>query len=1136
MNRFPFRRWAVWLFLVGCVWNFTAIAEAQRTQPAGRLGVALRFEQDASGKMQAVVTEVARGSIAEAAGVQAGDILLSVSGVNIDGPTAIRQLQRLLADGKPLSVVVSRNGKVMTLGTAASPSPSSSESPPSVWLGVRLQEIPPAWVIQGVLVNEVIAGSPAEEAGILSGDIILQIDSTPVDSIKTLQQTVRRMSSGQACVVYLQRGESRAQKTVVVRSLAEVSAPARRVGAMNVLKYALIDPKSGEVTFIGTYDPRLPGGPIPYDDILRDALVSPYPSFSLDPTPETHKVIEQARRLIEADIERLWRDQRYGEQWANRLISTVLNDPRASTDRQRLAQKMGDAFGITLQEAQIILDASQDNPVDKQQHFRVVAKVARNIGWSEIADLMEKDDQSTAGRELFQRLGIWTQAEPVIEAYQAGRLSQEQALHELNGLLYPALMRRIGVPEAEVSNIQQQFRSGRISSQQLNQITTQKMTEIVSARFLEKIVNDWTLTPQVLAILYNLPVPKVQPVFTGLDRYSMLGKIFYEADYYLKTLCSYPELRNSVPAHLTEHEYFNRQSRQSGIRIRGGMGAEGGHQLQPAEVKMHVSPEGNVVAFDTANIRIIGWLKQFIGRDKQAESTLKEWIEGYARYLTEHYDDYARVTPEFHRLREAAKVIALARWAQSSGRKLVPANPLGLRFSPPQEVDGFWTAVFEMSGDAVALNIVFEGGTDFGKDVGDSWVKTTPNVELTSSVSKQLAASAVLSSQAAEAAAKGDLETARDLAERAARAMTGEIDLTQLPTLQGSPPNIPDPAKHAAALLESLRTIDESAQALQVARAAAQNAETATGLPESDQERVKAEAQKLQQQASAQITALQEALQQIAQNPASAPQVLSSLRQHEPIFIPPMVAHLGAQGGKPGAPAVQTTALKPPGEPDPAQVKQKWTAELQEVEKRIAIVTEQLRRLNQNLLLNAQLFNDWQKMAEEGMEECAKAFLNLWTDTASLGLGKHYKELSDQASANPKTPKEVLERILRGRSLLEKLETVRTLAEAVDLIAREKQTLAQVLEAIRDGIGLLADFTPLKEHPATLAWKYGSNVVDLVHSFFTYHEVWYGITQLERSNDQYIYRVYQLSDELKVLMERAKVLRERIATADITPR
>lgn len=1127
-----FQRLVTCLLLIGCVCHWAGTVQAQRTQPVtGQLGVVLRFEQDASGKVRAVVTEVTRGSVAESAGVQAGDILLSVSGVNIEGPFAIRQIQRLLAEGQPLSFVVSRDGKVITLG-AGSPSSATAASPPPVWLGVKLEEIPPTWGIKGVVVNEVIAGSPAEEAGILSGDVILQVDSTAVDSIKTLQQTVRQMSSGQAYVVHLQRGESRVQRTVVVRSPSEVRAPAQRLGAMNVLKYALIDPKSGEVTFIGTYDPRLPGGPIPYDDLLRDALASPYPSFSLEPTPETHRAIEQGMKLVDADIERLWRDQRYGVQWANRLISTVLNDPRAGTDRQRLAQKLGDAFGITPQEAQIILDASQDKPVNKQQHFKVIAQVMRNIGWNELADLMENDDQSSAGRELFQSLGIWAQAEPVIESYHAGKISEAQALKELDALLYPAIMRRVGVPDAEVNNILQQFRNGRISSQQLNQITTQKMTDIVSARFLEKIVNGWTLTPQVLAILYNLPVPKVQLVFIGLDRYSMLGKIFYEADYYLKTLCSYPELRASVPAHLTEHEYFDRQARQSGVRIPGGVGAEAGHQLQPTEVKMRVSPDGTVVAFETANIRIIGWLRRFIGKDRQAESALKGWIDGYARYLTEHYDDYARVTPEFHRLREAAKVIALARWAKSTGRTLAPARPLGLRFSPPEEVDGFWTAVFEMSGDATAVNVVFEGGTDFGKDVGDRWVQTVPDTQFTRDVSRQLAASAVLSSQAAEAATKGDLETARDLAERAARAMTGEIDLTQLPTLQGNLPEIPDPAKHAAALQEALRAIDESVQTLRVARNAAQNAETATSLSAADRERSKAEAQQLQQQASAQITALQQALQQIAQNPASALPLLPSLRQREPVFIPPVVAHLGAQGGKPSGPAVQPTALKPPAETDSAQLKQKWMAELQEVEKRIAIATQQLRSLSQNALLNAQLFDDWQKMAQEGMDECAKAFLNLGLDTASLGLGKHYKELADKASADPKTPKEVLERIQRGRSLLEKLETVRTLAEAVDLVLREKQTLAQVLEAIRDGIGLLADFTPLKEHPATLAWKYGSNVVDLVHSFFTYHEAWHGITQLERTNDQYLHRVYQLSDELKVLMERAKVLRERIASAE----
>ncbi|MCS6829964.1 MAG: PDZ domain-containing protein [Armatimonadota bacterium] len=1128
MSKLCFRQLVGWLFLVGCVWSIATIAQAQRTQPATRqLGVILRFEQDASGKVVAVVTEVVRGSAAQSAGVQAGDILLAVSGVNVDSPASIRQLQRLLAEGQPLSFVVSRDGKVMTLGAEGSSSPAPA---PSAWLGVKLEQIPPSWGIKGVLVNEVIAGSPAEEAGILSGDIILQVDNTPVDSIKALQQTIGQMSAGQACVVHLQRGERSIQKTVIVRAPSDVRAPLQRLGAINVLKYALIDARNGEVTFIGVYDPRLPGGAIAYDDILRDALASPYPSFSLEPTAETYKVIEQGMKLVDADIERLWRDQQYGILWANRLIGTVLNDPRASIDRQRLAQKLGDAFGITPQEAQIILDASQDKPVDRRQHFQVIAKVMRKIGWDEIAEFILAEGQGGA-QQLFQRLGIWQQAEPIIAAYHAGRLSEAQALRELDGLLYPALMRRIGVPEAEVNNILQQFRNGRISSQQLNQITMQKMTHIVSTRFIDKIVNGWTLTPQTLSILYNLPVPKVQPVFTGLDRHSVLGKIFYEADYHLKTLCTSPEIRWGVPAHLTQHEYFDQQAKRTGVRIPGGMGAEAGHQLQPAEVKMRVSPDGSAVAFDTANIRIIGWLRRFIGKDKRAESALKEWIEDYARYLTQHYDQYARVTPEFHRLREAAKVIALVRWAQSSGRKLVPARPLGLRFSLPQEVDGFWTAVFEMGGDAAALNVVFEGGTDFGKHVGDRWVQSAPNAELTGSISRQLAASAVLSSQAAEAATTGDLETARDLAERAARAMTGEIDLTQLPTLQGNIPEIPDPAKHAEALLEALQAIDESVRGLQVARNAAENAQIAADLSEVDRARIKADAQQLQQLASAQITVLQQALRQITQNPSSASQVLPTLRQREPIFIPPTVAHLGAQRGKPAAPAVQTTALDPPAEAESALLKQKWTAELEEVEKRIAVVTKQLSSLSQNALLNAQLFDDWQKLAQEGMDECAKAFLNLWTDTASLGLGRHYKQLAEKASANPQTAKEVLERIQRGRSLLEKLEKVRTLTDALDLVLREKRTLAQVLEAIRDGIGLLADFTPLREHPATLAWKYGSNMVDLVHSFFVYHEVWYGITQLERTNEQYLYRVHQLSDELKALMERAKELRERIASA-----
>ena len=62
-------------------------------------------------------------------------------------------------------------------------------------------------------------------------------------------------------------------------SAAEASG---RIKEINVLKYALLDPETGSVTFLGSYDPSCASGPIAYRDLLADALENPHPKFSLN--------------------------------------------------------------------------------------------------------------------------------------------------------------------------------------------------------------------------------------------------------------------------------------------------------------------------------------------------------------------------------------------------------------------------------------------------------------------------------------------------------------------------------------------------------------------------------------------------------------------------------------------------------------------------------------------------------------------------------------------------------------------------------------------------------------------------------------------------------------------------------------
>jgi membrane-associated protease RseP (regulator of RpoE activity) len=63
------------------------------------------------------------------------------------------------------------------------PTPGVEEEFP--WLGMR-----------GALITEVLAGTPAEEAGLSAGDIITAVDSTPVDPIHELSEVLAQYEPG----------------------------------------------------------------------------------------------------------------------------------------------------------------------------------------------------------------------------------------------------------------------------------------------------------------------------------------------------------------------------------------------------------------------------------------------------------------------------------------------------------------------------------------------------------------------------------------------------------------------------------------------------------------------------------------------------------------------------------------------------------------------------------------------------------------------------------------------------------------------------------------------------------------------------------------------------------------------------
>jgi serine protease Do len=142
-------------------------------------------------------------------------------------------------------------------------------------LGVMVQDLTPALAQQfkadaqtkGALVGEVVKGSPADQAGIVSGDIVTQFAGAPIKDARALKLAVATQKPGEKTEVTIVReGQSRTltatletQKAPGAASKDELSAaPASQEGSLAGVGVADLDPEMRREAGI----PRLINGAI----------------------------------------------------------------------------------------------------------------------------------------------------------------------------------------------------------------------------------------------------------------------------------------------------------------------------------------------------------------------------------------------------------------------------------------------------------------------------------------------------------------------------------------------------------------------------------------------------------------------------------------------------------------------------------------------------------------------------------------------------------------------------------------------------------------------------------------------------------------------------------------------------------
>lgn len=902
---------------------------------------------------------------------------------------------------------------------------------------------------------------------------------------------------------------------------------------INTLKYALIDSKSRVVTFVGKYDPTYPTGTIPYADILKDVLNNPYPSFSLEPTPGAQAEFESMQQLFASDVAR-FNDPNYCNQWVNRLISLLMNDPAVAADKNRFFKHFGDAFGMSSDEFMTLYNGAKNiGSVPQDQMFDMASKMMRMAGLPKLANALITIKTGGASgdprRDICDQLGRAAEYDALKVRYNAGEISASKLAEGSMIICYSAMLREMEYPENQLDRMVQNIRSGSQSIDALSEAFGTQLNTFLSDHFGERIVNNLVLSPDLMMRLYNLPTPQSEMVFTNVPADSALGDILFRADYLLKTICTNPDLRAQVPAHLTDMEFHQQESIRNNYYLPASAGAGIGNRLIPADVTMKFSPDGSVVEFARAQVKACSWVSGYLGDGwtPTAKSYLDTVVPKYAAYLTQHYDDYAKVYPELYRLQEAAKVVALVRWAKANGYTLAVGATSDVKIPHPKTVNGFWNAVFQAQQGRYSLTIIEHGGASFAADEGEAWIKPQPDVTVTADVNKQLVASALLAEGAASAAINGDLEAARDLADKSARAMTGEIDLTQLPALAGVP--VPsDPAAYAAADIE---LINQAADCLNTMNTAQQDLTRANNMgatPEADN--IRNQALQAQSDAQAKLQEIMASVATLKQNPSQASAVVLTLQSHTATVQP--IAGTTAVATPPvqtGTTAAAPTTDKPV---DLVALRAKWLRDLDEVNRKIAITQQALLGLNKQVQANQALYADWEKLAGDGMAKCKSTILDLFLDSSIDMMSDRSGTLHKLADKLPATETIAKEKYRRMDSLVTMMKDARASGTFLEWLYRENKTDAELYEYFRDGIGQISSLLSLDKTVPGLAWKYGSMAADLAYTYAQYYQAWQGIKDSNDRSDVQLAQVKKLCEQMKALGDHAKELRKKLEETD----
>ncbi|KPK73133.1 hypothetical protein AMJ87_02710 [candidate division WOR_3 bacterium SM23_60] len=165
-----------------------------------------------------LISEVVSNTPAEKAGIQSGDVVVEYDGKKVKNRQSFKIQVAATPIGETVTVKVIRDGKEKKLRVTIEEYPDEmsqiEERKDESELGLQVVSVTDAQAqrfnlgaTRGVVVIQVDNESPAADAGVRVGDVILSVGKTEISDVDDYRAAIAVLEEGKAAIFHIQRGE-----------------------------------------------------------------------------------------------------------------------------------------------------------------------------------------------------------------------------------------------------------------------------------------------------------------------------------------------------------------------------------------------------------------------------------------------------------------------------------------------------------------------------------------------------------------------------------------------------------------------------------------------------------------------------------------------------------------------------------------------------------------------------------------------------------------------------------------------------------------------------------------------------------------------------------------------------------------